>query len=161
MIRHLLISGPLLLVLSSTTFAQETAAAPEGTVRAATIMAAESQEYGRYLVDGESRTVYLFTADSQGQNDAEAAASNCHDACAEAWPPVLTQGDPMAGEAVVQDLLGSIVRRDGAMQVTYNGWPLYYYVQDQGAGETTGQDIESFGGEWYLVRPEGEKLGHE
>jgi predicted lipoprotein with Yx(FWY)xxD motif len=43
------------------------------------------------------------------------------------------------------------------MQVTYGGWPLYYFVQDQGPGEATGQDKHGFGGEWYLVTPAGEK----
>lgn len=46
------------------------------------------------------------------------------------------------------------------MQVSYGGWPLYNYVKDQGPGQTTGQDIEGFGGEWYLVSPSGEIVGH-
>ena len=44
------------------------------------------------------------------------------------------------------------------MQVTYNGWPLYYFVKDKQAGEATGQDVKGFGGEWYLVKPQGTKL---
>jgi predicted lipoprotein with Yx(FWY)xxD motif len=44
------------------------------------------------------------------------------------------------------------------MQVVYNQHPLYYFVKDQGPGQTAGQDVHGFGGEWYLLTPEGEKL---
>lgn len=47
------------------------------------------------------------------------------------------------------------------MMVPYNGWPLYYFVEDAAPGDTRGHLIEEFGGEWYLVTPEGEKAGHE
>ncbi|MFB6283648.1 MAG: hypothetical protein ABEK59_06905 [Halobacteria archaeon] len=32
-----------------------------------------------------------------------------------------------------------------------------YFKKDQESGDTKGQDIESFGGEWYLVTPSGSK----
>ena len=68
------------------------------------------------LVDGVGLTVYLFTKDESGN-------SNCSGRCAEFWPPLLTEGDPIAGEGVSTDQLGTIERNDGATQVTYNGWP--------------------------------------
>jgi hypothetical protein len=46
-------------------------------------------------------------------------------------------------------------------QVTYNGWPLYYFASDVEPGHTRGHDIEGYGTEWYLVTPEGEKAGEE
>ena len=55
-------------------------------------------------------------------------------------------------------LIGAIERRDGTLQVTYNGWPLYYFVKDQKPGDTTGQDIEGFGEEWYLLTPAGDTV---
>ncbi len=54
-------------------------------------------------------------------------------------------------------MIGNIQREDGTTQVTYNGWPLYYYAKDQASGDTTGHDIKDFGAEWYLLTPEGEK----
>ncbi|MDZ7811542.1 MAG: hypothetical protein U5L11_17650 [Arhodomonas sp.] len=57
-------------------------------------------------------------------------------------------------------LLGAIKRKDGSRQVTYNGWPLYHFVKDQDSGDTSGQDVEGFGAEWYLVAPSGAKVGH-
>lgn len=143
---------PAFVLLAAPVLAQE---------QGATVAAAESEEYGQYLVDGEGRAVYLFTGDDQGQGDTEQAVSNCYDACAQAWPPVISSTEPQAEGAAQSDLLGRIERRDGSMQVAYNGWPLYHYVEDEGAGTATGQDIHSFGGEWYLLRPEGEKVGHE
>lgn len=54
--------------------------------------------------------------------------------------------------------LSTTKRKDGSTQVTYNGWPLYYFAKDQTPGEITGQDVEGFGAEWYLVSPDGEKV---
>jgi predicted lipoprotein with Yx(FWY)xxD motif len=51
-----------------------------------------------------------------------------------------------------------VERKDGANQVTYNGWPLYRYVKDVGPQTATGQDVSEFGGEWYLVTPTGEEV---
>jgi predicted lipoprotein with Yx(FWY)xxD motif len=54
-------------------------------------------------------------------------------------------------------MLGTFVRKDGTTQVTYNGWPLYYYYEDGKPGDILGDDIESFGDDWYLVGPNGER----
>lgn len=117
----------------------------------------QSDTFEAYLTDADGRALYLFTADQQGTEDAK-ATSKCYDACAAAWPPLVTDGEPQAGEQVQASLLGTLQRQDGAQQVTYNGWPLYYFARDQGPGQTTGQDVHGFGGEWYLVTPQGEKV---
>ena len=120
------------------------------TSGSAKVTVEDSEQYGEYLTDADGQALYLFTADKQG-----AGESSCYDDCAAAWPPLLTEGEPEAGEQADPALLDTFERQDGATQVTYNGWPLYYYVQDQGAGEATGQDVHGFGGEWYLVTPQG------
>ena len=51
--------------------------------------------------------------------------------------------------------LGTTTRTDGTVQVTYNGWPLYYYVKDKAPGDVTGQDV---GGVWYVVSAAGEQV---
>ena len=127
---------------------------------AAQVAVEQSQEYGAYVADADGRALYLFTADQQGTGDTKAETA-CYEACAEAWPPLLTEGEPEAGDKIDASLLGTIDRQGGATQVTYNGWPLYYFVQDQGPGEAAGQDKHGFGGEWYLVTPEGEKVEEE
>jgi predicted lipoprotein with Yx(FWY)xxD motif len=126
------------------------------TAEAAKVAVEESQQYGPYLTDADGRALYLFTADQQGSGD-QAAQSNCYDVCAEAWPPLVTGGEPQAGEQADKSLIGTIERQNGDMQVTYGSWPLYYFVQDH-QGEPTGQDKHGFGGEWYLVTPAAEKV---
>lgn len=109
-----------------------------------------STSHGTYLSDDDGHAVYLFTADSNGK-------SACEGACAKAWPPMMTSGAPLAGPGVEAGLLGTIPRQ-GGMQVTYHGMPLYYFAGDKRAGSTAGQGINHFGGEWYLVAPNGREI---
>jgi len=51
--------------------------------------------------------------------------------------------------------LGTTQRKDGKLQATYNGMPLYYYVKDIKAGDTKGQGV---GGVWFLVSPYGSAI---
>lgn len=126
--------------------------------QAETIKASDSSEYGAYLTDGEGRSVYMFEADTQGKGDT-AAKSACSGDCLADWPAVTTQGAPQAGEGATADMLGTMTRDDGTTQVTYNGWPLYYYDQDTAPGQTSGQDVEGYGGKWYLLTAKGEEVG--
>jgi predicted lipoprotein with Yx(FWY)xxD motif len=130
-------------------------AAPALAQDAATVTVA-SGEHGEYLADGEGRALYLFEADTQGSGSA--AVSACYDECAGAWPPLTVEGEPQGGEGADAAMLGTISRTDGSMQVTYNGWPLYYYAKDEAPGDTKGHDIEEYGAEWYLLGASGEKL---
>jgi predicted lipoprotein with Yx(FWY)xxD motif len=151
MTRWLLIASALVITLSGSTYfvgAQ--------TTKTAQLEVKKSDQYGAYLTDATGRALYLFTADQQGKGDAK-AVSNCSDACASAWPPLTTDAQPKAGDEVQSDLLGTLQRPDGSTQATYHGWPLYYFSRDQGPEETTGQDVHGFGGEWYLITPEGKK----
>ena len=45
-------------------------------------------------------------------------------------------------------MIGATLRRDGMVQVTYNGAPLYTYTGDAGPGTTNGQGN---GGAWFVV----------
>ena len=113
------------------------------------VVVADSQ-YGSILFGPEQQAIYLF--------DKEASdTSECYGACAEAWPPVLSEGDPRAGEGVDAKLLGTTKRDDGSTQVTYGGHPLYYYVHDP-PGEVLCHDVEEFGGLWLVVDPSGEAV---
>jgi len=49
-------------------------------------------------------------------------------------------------------MLGTITRADGTVQVTYNGWPLYYYASDKASGDVMGEGV---GNVWYVITPEG------
>lgn len=164
--------------------AQDTGGADTGgAAMAATVQVSNNAMFGAYLTDGEGRTLYLVDnenmenasggetgGESGGENESAAGMMQntlpCTDACAEEWPPFLSDGDPTAGEGVDASLLGTTTRDDGSVQVTYNGWPLYYYKDDEASGDTNGQGIEppdeeAFGGSWYVVSPEGEAIEGE
>ncbi len=126
---------------------------------AGSVKVAESAEHGSYLTDAEGRALYLFEADTKGEGDAAPMVS-CTGECLDRWPPFHAAGDVQAGDMVDAAKLGT-VEHEGEMMVTYNGWPLYYFVEDAAPGDTKGHDIEEFGGEWYLITPEGEKAGDE
>jgi predicted lipoprotein with Yx(FWY)xxD motif len=116
---------------------------PDGT----RIITADSP-FGTMLFDRTGQAIYLF--------DKERTASPaCYGACAQAWPPVLTTGDPQAGQGVREGLLGTTERRDGKVQVTYGGHPLYYYA-DEGKNQVLCHNVDEFGGLWLVVTPRGE-----
>ena len=117
---------------------------------AATVNVAEVGTFGQALVDAEGRSLYLFTNDTQNSG-----TSSCTGECLVNWPPLFTDGEPVAGEGVDAAMLGTITLPDGTSQVTYNGWPLYYFHEDTAAGDTNGQGV---GGVWFLVTPAGEMI---
>jgi predicted lipoprotein with Yx(FWY)xxD motif len=109
---------------------------------ASSVMARTDADLGNILVDARGMTLYMYTKD-------DPSVSNCYDACATAWPPLLTDSDPTGPDAVAAGL-GTTTRNDGGVQVTYNGMPLYYWAKDQKPGDTTGQNV---GGVWFVVNP--------
>jgi predicted lipoprotein with Yx(FWY)xxD motif len=134
--------------------------APRGAVEPASIKVRSNPAFGEFLVDGAGHPLYLFKADRQGQGETPSEAT-CYGECAKAWPPLLTKGEPKASDGAKAELISVTNRRDGSQQVTYNGWPLYLYVKDVGPEDVTGQDVEDFGAEWYLVSPSGEPVQAE
>ena len=121
------------------------AAAPSG---AAVVNVSNGGQLGSFLVDVGGMTLYLFTKDSPG-------TTTCYDKCATAWPPLLTSGNATAGDGVDASKLGTTTRTDGTTQVTYNGWPLYYFQKDKQPGDTTGQGVGSV---WYVISPAGDAM---
>ncbi len=108
-------------------------------------------DLGAMLTDADGRTLYLFTDDTEG-------TSTCTDGCLAAWPAVLTDGDPVAGDGVEPSLLGTTVRDDGSVQVTYAGWPLYFFAGDDAPGDLAGQGVNDV---WFVVSPDGTRIGVE
>jgi predicted lipoprotein with Yx(FWY)xxD motif len=104
--------------------------------------------FGKVLFAGNGRVVYGFTRDRRNR------PSQCYGDCAAAWPVYFARGMLEAGAGVKQSLIGTTRRRDGRRQVTYNGWPLYYYAHEK-AGEVKCQNVKTHGGTWLVVRPAG------
>jgi predicted lipoprotein with Yx(FWY)xxD motif len=116
----------------------------------ARIVAKESS-FGRVLFDANGQATYVFEIDRPNH-------SNCtSEECVEAWPPVLTEEPPSAGEGADAGLLGTIRRSDGSLQVTYNDRPLYFY-EHEGPGEIKCHNVELHGGLWWVVMPRGEPV---
>jgi predicted lipoprotein with Yx(FWY)xxD motif len=113
-------------------------------------LTAQTSPYGTVLFDGRSFALYGFTLDDRGP-------SACYGDCAAAWPPYVVQSEQAlrAGPGVNPALLGVTRRSGGALQVTYNGWPLYYYVDDRSPLQILCQNVFVFGGRWLVVAPDG------
>lgn len=129
-----------------------TATTAAATGGAAAVMVADSG-LGKILTGSNGMTVYLFMPDAQG-------APTCTSACAKAWPP-LTVADAasLAGaDGVDASLLKTVDHPGVGTQVTYNGWPLYYYAADSAPGDTNG---EGSGGVWYVVDPTGNPVDND
>lgn len=122
-------------------FSQHATAQTVGTE----VKVTNNSQLGDILTDSEGRTLYLFRNDRRLQ-------SNCEGGCLANWPPLLTDATPVAGDGVDAGRLDSITRSDGTLQVTYNGWPLYYWRDDVEEGDTDGQDR---GNIWFVVSPFG------
>jgi predicted lipoprotein with Yx(FWY)xxD motif len=119
--------------------------------KAATIQLKKVAKLGKILTNKSGQVLYLFEKDKHGK-------SACNGQCAAGWPPALTTGKPKAGAGVSSSKLGTTKRKDGKMQVTYNGHPLYAYIGDSGPGKANGEGSKAFGAEWYVVNAKGNKV---
>jgi predicted lipoprotein with Yx(FWY)xxD motif len=93
---------------------------------------------GPVLTDAAGMTLYTFDKDMGG-------ASACYDDCAVNWPPLLAPADAAAEGDYVPS-----ARKDGTMQWTYKGKPLYTWAKDSKPGETTGEGVK---GVWHVAKP--------
>jgi predicted lipoprotein with Yx(FWY)xxD motif len=113
------------------------------TVKTATKTVAGKSE--TILVDAKGITLYYFTPDKGG-------TVTCTAACLQNWPPLLLPSgtsSPTAASGVSGKL--ATVSNPNGTQVSYNGWPLYYYFKDKDSEDTYGQNV---GGKWFVVTPD-------
>lgn len=99
------------------------------------------------LFSSKRQAIYVFARDAKNR-------SRCYGECAALWPPVYTKAKPRAGTGVKTSLLGTTKRRNGRLQVTYAGRPLYYYAHE-GPGEVRCHNVYLNGGIWKVVAPSG------
>lgn len=126
--------------------------APGAESGAGVVSLGNAQKLGMILVDSNGMTLYDFHKD-------KGTTSSCYGPCAEGWPPMLTEGEPTVGNGAMASKLGTTERKDGTMQVTYAGHPLYTFVADKKPGEANGNDVSAFGGQWYALKGNGEEAG--
>lgn len=148
-------------------------------VDADTLAVAEHDELGAYLVDDAGRTLYVvvdgdasvpcegecadawppYILDGMGQESMDGGDMNGDDMNGDDMNDGEMNGgeEAMSGGADVDpSLIGTTEREDGSMQVTYDGHPLYYFVNDVEPGEVNCQAVAQFGGTWYVLAPDGE-----
>ena len=131
-----------LLLVGGGLFARSTPAATGASVAVGT------SNYGPILFDGRGYALYAFTRDP-------ARRATCYGACAKAWPPYLVKARATAAKGTKPSLIGTVRRRDGQLQATYAGRPLYYYVGDTKPGVVLCQNVKEYGGFWLVVRGSG------
>lgn len=102
---------------------------------------------GRFLVT-DGWTLYMYAPDRQ-----QAVTCTKVDNCQQAWPPLFVGAGHkvLAGAGVQQKLIGTMPG-DGGQVITYDHWPLYYYIGDRKADQVNGQDQ---GFSWYVIAPSG------
>lgn len=117
-----------------------TSVTPTPTTERTELRWQEHEHLGSILVDGDGRTLYVFTRDTPN-------ASACSGDCASAWPPV-TAADTDA-PADLAKRVSTFAREDGQAQVAIDGRPLYRYAADAEAGDANGQGRN---GAWFVIR---------
>ncbi|EPD51228.1 hypothetical protein HMPREF1210_01825 [Paenisporosarcina sp. HGH0030] len=106
----------------------------------------ENEKAGEYLTDPQGMALYYFKKDQAGK-------SNCSGDCLANWPS-FTQEDFAVPEGFDKKDFDTITREDnGEKQVTYKGFPLYYFAKDQQEGDVKGQGVKDV---WFVVNSETE-----
>lgn len=158
--RFAIVIGTAVLGLSALTACgggdDKPAAAPNNTTSAgsaAKLATADVGDFGKVVVDGTGRTLYVFDKDT-----ADPSKSNCDGDCAAMWPPVLAGSGTPQVDGVDASLVGTVARSDGSKQVTLAGLPVYQFAKDTKAGDAKGQAV---GGIWWVVGADGKKITTE
>jgi predicted lipoprotein with Yx(FWY)xxD motif len=110
-------------------------------------LATAESSLGAMLVDAGGLTLYAFTEDTAGE-------PTCLDACADAWPPALVEGEPTV-EGVDASLVTTVEHPAGGTQLVVDGHPLYTFSGDAAPGDVNGHGS---GDVWFVVAPDGTLL---
>jgi predicted lipoprotein with Yx(FWY)xxD motif len=121
------------------------------TASGGTVIKLRSSSIGKVLSDSHGFVLYMFLGD-------KGKRSSCYGTCAGYWPAVLTKAKPKASTGAKAGLLGTTRRKDGTLQVTYAGHPLYRFALDSKAGQTKGEGLDDFGAHWWAVSAAGTKV---
>jgi predicted lipoprotein with Yx(FWY)xxD motif len=123
-----------------------------GSEAGSTVSVESLGDAGEVLVDEQGAALYT--------NDRDTASKiACTGECTSIWVPLsASNGAPTSDDSSVEGKLGTIDRPDGTRQVTFEGKPLYSFVED-GPGAVTGDGLpDSFGGTefvWTVARSPG------
>ena len=125
--------------------AKATASSPQASGDAATSVALRDTALGKVIADSAGMTLYTFKNDTK-----DSGKSACSGGCATNWPPLIATGGAPSKPAGLTGDLTTVTRDDGALQVAYNGMPLYRFAADKAPGDTKGDGV---GGIWSAAKP--------
>jgi predicted lipoprotein with Yx(FWY)xxD motif len=147
---RMFIAAAAVAALAAATLALHAPATHAAQAKGALVSTAKTS-LGAIIVNANGRTLYLFEKDRNGK-------SACSGQCAAFWPPLITRGKPTVTNGARASLIGTTRRADGRLQVTYNHHPLYTFVKDTKAGQTSGEGVSAFGATWDAVSPAGSRI---
>jgi predicted lipoprotein with Yx(FWY)xxD motif len=99
-------------------------------------------------VDAHGRTLYALHPETTHHLLCRSRA------CLAEWLPLTVRSSSvrLARSGGIEGRLGLLHRRDGKLQVTLRGMPLYRFTGDSAKGQANGEGLSSFGGTWHAVR---------
>jgi len=100
---------------------------------------------GKILVDPQGKTLYVWFKDTDEN-------SQCYEACAAVWPPLIVEVKSIGADGAVNGKFGTVARKDGKLQATYNAHPLYTFIQDNATTPTKGHGSTGFGALWVVIQ---------
>lgn len=118
-------------------------------------MVANDSVHGNYLIGANGISVYAKLDDPKNQPTADSSK----------WKPTKTATALPAQQSLIPSpdynaqaqfnpaFLASVQRADGSQQVSYNGWPLYYYYKDQKPGDLFGDGVDH---KFFVIHPNGQ-----
>ncbi len=115
-----------------------------------TITTYDNGELGGILVNQDNQSMYFFAEDVNGQR-------NCDGGCVDVWPPVVGEIYELEiGSDLDESDFGTIAIGDGQKQITYKGWPLYYFsTEGNGELEAPGAtEGDGRGGVFHIAKPD-------
>lgn len=99
------------------------------------------------VVNAKDRAVYTLNGDTTRHPRCTKA-----NGCFSSWPPVtVTSASGLRKGAGVRGRLQTF-KRNGIIQVTLAGHPLYTFAPDRQRAHATGEGVNAFGGIWHVVK---------
>ena len=133
------VQNTLAVVLIISTLQARASVVAEPLPKATFTTISVNEEGENLLADTRGNTLYVFDMDQSSNT------SKCNAACAEIWPPYLLTEAEVAS---LQAPLGSVVRDNKKVQLTFAGRPVYTYAFDRGSAADAGDGV---GGVWHYI----------
>ena len=105
-------------------------------------------------VNSRGFAVYTLTGDSKSHPECTKASG-----CFSFWPPLkVSSAQQLSKAGGITGRLG-VWHRNGFLQVTLAGHPLYGYAADTQRHTANGEGVRSFGGTWHVEKAAGSTSG--